>query len=129
MTDPIADMLIRIKNAQAVSHETVDIPYSNLKHRLADILLKNNFIKSIEKKESKKGKIIRIILGYDNKNPVIKELRRISKPGRRVYLPAKKIRSPRSGRGLTILSTPKGLMVDKEARKQRLGGEIICEVY
>jgi len=129
MTDPIADMLIRIKNAQAVSHPTVEIPYSNLKHRLADIFLKEEFIKAIGKKQNKIEKIIRITLKYKEKKPVIRGLKRISKPGRRVYLPAEKIRRPRSGRGAVILSTPKGLMTGKEARRKRLGGEVICEIW
>jgi len=129
MTDPIADMLIRIKNAQAVLHPSVEIPYSNLKHKLANILLESNFIQAVEKKQNKIKKTIKIILKYQDKEPVIQELRRVSKPGRRVYTQAKNIRSPRGGRGVVIVSTPHGLMLGKEARKRKLGGEIICELW
>ncbi|MEA3452874.1 MAG: 30S ribosomal protein S8 [Patescibacteria group bacterium] len=129
MTDPIADMLIRIKNAQAVLHPSVEIPHSKLKYKLANILLESNFITSVEKKRNKINKIIKIGLKYDKKEPVIEELRRVSKPGRRIYTEAKKIRSPRGGRGMVIVSTPKGLMAGEEARKKNLGGEIICELW
>ena len=129
MTDPIADMLIRIKNAQAVLHPSVEIPYSNLKHKLANVLLENNFIKAVEKRQNKIKKTIKIVLKYEDKEPAIQELRRVSKPGRRVYIQAKKIRSPRGGRGIVILSTPNGLMVGQEARKKKLGGEVICELW
>ncbi len=129
MTDPIADMLIRIKNAQAVLHPSVEIPYSNLKYKLANILLENNFIKAVEKRQNKIKKAIKIVLKYENKEPVIKELRRVSKPGRRIYIQAKSIRSPRSGRGIVIVSTPNGLMNGQEARKRKLGGEVICELW
>jgi small subunit ribosomal protein S8 len=129
MTDPIADMLIRIKNAQAVLHPTVDIPYSNLKHRLANILLKKEFVKAVGKKQNKSEKTIRITLKYENKEPVIEGLRRVSKPGRRVYLPAQKIRLPRGGHGVMIISTPQGMMTGREARRKKLGGEVICEIW
>jgi small subunit ribosomal protein S8 len=129
MTDPIADMLIRIKNAQAVLHPNVEIPHSNLKYKLANILLENNFIEAVEKKQNKIKKSIKIILKYKDKEPVIEELRRVSKPGRRVYTQAKNIRSPRGGRGMVIVSTSDGLMNGQEARKRKLGGEIICELW
>jgi len=129
MTDPIADMLIRIKNAQAVLHPSVEMPYSNLKYRLANILLENNFIKAVEKKQNKIYKTIKIVLKYEDKEPVIQELRRVSKPGRRIYTQAKNIRSPRGGRGIVVISTPDGLMNGQEARKRKLGGEIICELW
>lgn len=128
-TDPIADMLIRIKNAQAVLHPSVDIPYSNLKHKLANILLEKEFIEAVEKKQSRARKTIRIVLKYENKKPIIQGLKRVSKPGRRIYLPVKKIRSPRSGQGSVVVSTPKGLMTGREARRKNLGGEVICEVW
>ena len=129
MTDPIADMLIRIKNAQAVLHPSVEMPYSNLKYRLANIFLENNFIKAVEKKQNKINKTIKIVLKYEDKEPVIQELRRVSKPGRRIYTQAKNIRSPRGGRGIVVVSTPDGLMNGQEARKRKLGGEIICELW
>jgi len=129
MTDPIADMLIRIKNAQAVLHPTVDIPYSNLKYRLANVLLEKEFIKGVGKKQNKSEKTIRITLKYENKKPVIQGLRRVSKPGRRMYFSADKIRSPRQGRGVTIISTPQGIMTGREARRRKLGGEVFCEIW
>ena len=129
MTDPITDMLNRIKNAQAVFHQTVDIPFSNLKYEIAKILEKQGFVEKIEKKGKKVKKFIEITLKYDNKVPAISGLKRISKPGQRIYLPAKKIKSVRRGYGIAIISTSKGLMTDKEARKQKLGGEILCEIW
>ncbi len=129
MTDPIADMLNRIRNAQAVLQPTVDIPFSNLKYEIAKILAKYGFVGKIEKKGKKIKKIIEITLKYDDKIPAISGLKRISKPGQRIYLPTKKIKRVRGGYGIVIVSTPRGLMADKETRKQRLGGEIICEVW
>jgi len=129
MTDPIADMLIRLKNAQAVLHPTVDIPYSNLKYKLANILLKNGLVKKVEKKQNKERKVIRITLKYKDKKPVMEELVRVSKPGKRIYTSAKKIRLSRGGYGIKIVSTPEGLMTGREARRKRLGGEVICEVW
>lgn len=129
MTDPIADMLIRIKNAQAVKHKTVDIPYSKLKYQIANILLKEGFIEKIERKFRKEKKILRIFLKYKDNEPVIQGTKRVSKPSRRVYLPYKKIKPPKGGYGIAIISTSQGLMTAKEARKRKLGGEVICEVW
>ena len=147
MTDPITDMFNRIRNAQAVSHSTVSIPFSNLKYEIAKILKKQGFIEIAEKKGRKTKKILEITLKYEThpstikqkdtsgKNetnkmiPVISGLKRISKPGQRIYIRAKEIKSVRGGYGITIISTPKGLMTNKEARKKKLGGEIICEIW
>jgi small subunit ribosomal protein S8 len=130
MTDPIADMLIRIKNAQAVRHSTVEIPYSKIKYEIANMLLNEGFLEKVERKFRRKTKkVIKITLKYKNKQPVIQGLRRISKPGRRIYLPYKLIRSPKGGLGVAVISTPLGLMTDKEARKRKLGGEVLCEVW
>ncbi|MBU3964379.1 30S ribosomal protein S8 [Patescibacteria group bacterium] len=129
MTDPIADMLNRIRNAQAVLHPSVDVPYSNFKYSLAEIFLKQGVIKKIEKKHNKTRKIIRITLKYKDNQPIISHLERISKPGRRVYASSKRIRLSRGGGGFIIVSTPKGLMIGWEARKQNLGGEIIAEIW
>lgn len=126
MTDPIADMLNRIRNAQAVSKETVVIPYSNLKYEIAKILEKQKLIGKIEKKGRSPRKIIEIALKYP---AVISGLRRISKPGQRIYARAKEIKPVRGGYGISIISTPKGLMTNKEARRKKLGGEIICEIW
>lgn len=127
--DPITEMLNRIRNAQAVSKEQVEIPFSNFKFEIARILEKHNFVKNVEKKGRKNSKVIEIALLYTDKTPAISGLKRISKPGQRIYRSFKELRSVKSGYGIAIISTPKGLMVDKEARRQKLGGEMICEVW
>jgi len=127
--DPITEMLNQIRNAQAVSHEKVEILYSNLKYEIAKILEKNGFIEKAVKSGKKKKKTIELILKYENKVSVISGLKRISRQGQRIYMPAKKIKAVRGGYGMSIISTSKGLMTGKEARRQRLGGEIICEIW
>lgn len=129
MNDPITDVLNRIKNAQAVSHPTVDVPFSKIKYKIIEILAKEGFIKKFETKGKKTRKIIRITLKYIGNTPVISGLKRISKPGRRAYLPYGKIKKVRGGYGIVIISTSKGLRTGKEAKKQKLGGEVICEVW
>jgi small subunit ribosomal protein S8 len=125
----ITEMLNKIRNAQAVLKEQVDIPFSNFKYEIAKILEKYNFAESVEKKGKKDKKIIEITLKYTEKVPAISGLKRISRPGQRIYKSFKELRPVKSGYGIAIISTPKGLMTDKEARKQRLGGEVICEVW
>ena len=127
--DPIANMLTSIRNAQAVSKETVEIPFSKLKFGIAEILEKEGFIDKVEKRGRKIKKVIEIKLKYEDKKPVISGLKRISKPGQRIYLSAQEIRRVRSGYGISIISTSKGLMTNKEARKKNMGGEIICEIW
>jgi len=127
--DPIADMLNRIKNAQAVGHPTVEFPFSNLKNEVAKILEREGFIDKIEKKGRKTKKTIEITLKYDNKMPAISGIKKISKPGQRIYLDSTKIKKVRDGYGIAIISTSKGLMTDKEARKNKIGGEVLCEVW
>lgn len=130
MTDPITDMLNRIRNAQAVRHQTVEISYSNLLKNLAEILVRGGFLSKLEKRRKKEKKIIRVYLRYDSRNtPAISGLKRISKPSQRIYKKAKEIRKVREGYGIAIISTSQGLMTDKEARKKKLGGEILCEVW
>lgn len=129
MTDPISDMIIRINNAKSVLHPTVSIPFSNFKYEIAKILEKEGFIAKVEEKGKKIKKIIEITLKYDIKTPMISGLRRISKPGQRIYSEAKEIKKVKGGYGLAIISTPKGLMTNKEARKKRMGGEIILEIW
>ena len=129
MTDPISDMLTRIRNAQAVQKLDVLIPFSKLKYQIANILEKANFIQSAEKKGRGIKKNIKITLKYVNKMPGIAGLKRISKPGQRIYLSAKQIRPIRGGIGISIISTSKGLMTNKDARKKKLGGEVICEIW
>lgn len=132
MTDPISGMLTSIRNAQAVGHATIDIPFSKIKLSLAEILAKEGFIKNIEKKGRGTKRRIEIGLAYqDKKNavPKISQLKRISKPGKREYVRAKNIRSVLRGRGINIISTSKGLMTGKEAKKKGLGGEVLCEIW
>ncbi|MDI3328221.1 MAG: 30S ribosomal protein S8 [Alicyclobacillaceae bacterium] len=130
MTDPIADMLTRIRNANLVGHEKVEIPASNVKRAIANILKEEGFIRDAEFIPDNKQGIIRVFLKYGpNNERVITGLKRISKPGRRVY--AKKDEVPRvlGGLGIAILSTSKGIMTDKEARRNGVGGEVICYVW
>ena len=127
--DPVADMLISIKNAQAVSKETVQIPFSKLKFEIAKVLKKQGFVGNVEKKGRKIKKIIEIKLKYDGKEPAISDLRKVSKPGQRIYSGSKEIQPIRSGYGISIVSTSRGLMTDKEARKQNIGGEVLCEIW
>lgn len=127
--DPISDMLTAIRNALAVGRPTVSFPFSNLKYEIAKILKKEEFVERVEKKGKKTRKTIQITLKYQDKIPAISSLKRISKPGQRVYISAKKIKPRGPGYGILIISTPKGLMTDKEARKQKIGGEVICEIW
>ena len=122
-------MLTSIRNALAVGKTTVSIPFSNLKYEIAKILKKAGFVDKVEKRGRKIKKRIIITLKYSDKTPAINGLQRVSKQGRRVYLSAKEIKPVREGRGIVIVSTSKGLMTDKEARRQKLGGEVICEVW
>ena len=129
-TDPIADMLTRIRNANMVSHETVEIPASKLKIELAKLLKSEGFISDYEVKEAGKFKVIVITLKYDaNKKPVISKLERISKPGLRTYHKAKTLPKVLGGLGVAIISTSKGLLTDRKARKENVGGEVLCYIY
>lgn len=128
--DPIADMLTKIRNAQSAKKETVAVSYSKIKMAIADLLTKEKFIKEAEHKGKKGKKAINIVLSYDEKGaPAINHISRISKLSQRIYTPFKKIKSIRQGFGTQIISTPKGLMTDKDARKEKVGGEIICEIW
>ena len=130
LTDPIGDMFSRIRNGQMRSLNSVDIPSSNFRINILEILKSEGFIKDYYIEKSENNKInIKINLKYYEGNPVIKEIKRISKPGRRVYSRATSIPRVMNGLGLAILSTPKGVMSDTEARKNNLGGEIICRVF
>ncbi|MBU1292020.1 30S ribosomal protein S8 [Patescibacteria group bacterium] len=129
VNDPIADMLTRIRNAQAVNHKTVVIPFSKLKLNLAEILIKEGLIKKVTPQGRKTRKVIEIELKYQKGQPIINVLRRISKPGRRLYIKKSQIRSIRQGFGLSIISTHQGLMTNSEAKKKGLGGEIMCEIW
>lgn len=139
MMDPINDMFNRIQNAQAVLHQTVDIPFSKMKYEIAQILEKQNLVGKIEKKGKGTQKIIQIELKYQKDpsavsggqhlKPFISGIKRVSKSGQRIYTRRKNIKIVRGGYGTAIISTSKGLMTDKEARKQNLGGELICEIW
>lgn len=129
-TDPIADMLTRIRNANMVSHEKVEMPSSKLKVELAKLLKEEGFITDYEVKEVGKFKVLTVILKYDmNKKPVITKLERISKPGLRNYSKAKNLPKVLGGMGIAIVSTSKGLLTDRKARKENIGGEVLCYVY
>lgn len=130
LTDPIADMLTRIRNANHMRHEAVDIPASNMKIRIAEILKEEGFIDSFEVLDDCVQKTIRIALKYMNKKErVISGIKRISKPGLRIYVNANELPKVLGGLGIAIISTSKGVMVDREARKRRVGGEVICYVW
>ena len=130
-TDPIADMLTRIRNANSSKHKTVDIPSSNMKLAIANILLNEGYIKSLEeiKSENNQG-VIRITLKYDEKgNRVIDGLKRISKPGLRVYASKEELPQVLNGLGIALISTSKGIKTDKEARELGLGGEVLAYIW
>lgn len=130
MTDPIADMLTRIRNASNAKHDSVDIPASNVKKELAQILLNEGFIKGFDVIDDAKQGIIRVDLKYGKqKEKVISGIKRISKPGLRVYVKSDEIPRVLGGLGIVILSTSKGIMTDKVARREKVGGEVICYVW
>ncbi len=129
MSDVIADMLTRIRNANSAKHETVDIPASNLKKAIADILVAEGFVKGYDIVEDGKQGIIRITLKYKNKQRVIQGLKRVSKPGLRVYSNCEDMPKVMNGLGIAIVSTPKGIMTDKQARKENVGGEVLAFVW
>lgn len=130
MTDPIADMLTRIRNGAMVSHESVEVPASKLKLELARVLKEEGFIADYEVKEVGKFKVINITLKYDsNHKSVITKLQRVSKPGLKTYSKAKNLEKVLGGLGVAIVSTSKGLMTDRKARKENVGGEVLCYVY
>lgn len=129
-TDPIADMLTRIRNANMVSHETVEMPSSKLKIELAKLLKDEGYIVDYSVKTEGKFSFLTIILKYDEKHkPVISNLKRMSKPGLRSYCKSKNLPQVFGGLGVAIISTSKGLMTDRKARKENLGGEILCYVW
>lgn len=130
ITDPIADMLTRIRNANTAKHETVDIPASNMKKAIAEILNNEGYIKGYQIIEDGKQGVIRVTLKYtSSKEKVISGIKRISKPGLRMYAPADELPRVLKGLGIAIISTSKGIMTDKEARKQHVGGEILAFVW
>ena len=130
MTDPIADMLTRIRNASMVGHPSVEMPSSKLKVELAKLLKEEGFITDYEVKDAGKFKVLSVTLKYDAKHkPIISKLERISKPGLRSYSKAKNLPQVLGGMGIAIVSTSKGLLTDRKARKENIGGEVLCYVY
>ena len=130
MTDPISDMIARIKNAQMRTLNTVLIPNSKFRAKILDVLKQEGYIIGYKQvSDSKNKSVLDVDLKYDNGNPVIKEIKRISKPGRRIYARASSIPRIQNGLGLAIVSTSKGIMTDNDARNQNIGGEIICRVF
>ncbi len=130
ITDPIADMLTRIRNANSAKHQTVDVPVSKMKTAIADILKNEGYIKGYEMVDDGKQGMIRITLKYGaNKEKVISGLERVSKPGLRVYSGAEELPRVLKGLGIAIVSTSKGIMTDKEARKAHIGGEVLAFIW
>ena len=130
MTDPIADMLTRIRNTTMVKKDVVEIPSSKVKTEIAKVLKSEGYIKGYKIEKDKKQGLLKIALKYDeSKNNVVEGLKRVSKPGSRVYVKGSEVPKVINGFGISILSTSKGLMVDREARKANVGGEILCNIW
>jgi small subunit ribosomal protein S8 len=128
-TDPISDMLTRIRNAIAVRKTEVTMPHSKVKESVARLLMQNRFIESVDVADATVGKVMTLILSAPDTNASITEISRISRPGRREYTTADKIPTVKRGRGLVIISTSRGMMTGADAKKQGVGGELICKVY
>ena len=129
LSDPIGDMIARVKNAQARKHKKVELPSSKFKSKIADILKNEGFIKDFKVSTDEKKNILSLELKYHSGNPVISNFERVSKPGRRIFSSADSLPKINNGLGIAILSTPKGVMTDMDARKQKVGGEIVCKVF
>ena len=129
LSDPIGDMIARVKNAQARYHKKVELPSSNFKSKIADILKNEGFIKDFKVSNNENKGILSLELKYHSGNPVISNFERVSKPGRRIFSSADSLPKINNGLGIAILSTPKGVMTDMDARKQKVGGEIVCKVF
>lgn len=129
MTDPIADMLTRIRNGLAVRKETISLPYSSVKFKIAEILAKEGYIEKVEKNEIGKFLQLDITLKYVDDQPKIAHIKRVSKPGRRIYRKYNELPIVLNNFGFSIISTSKGLLTNKDARVKKVGGEILCEIY
>ena len=129
LSDPIGDMIARVKNAQSRNHKKVELPSSNFKVKIAEILKNEGFVKDFKVNSEKNKNLLSLELKYHSGNPVINTFERVSKPGRRIFSSATGLPKINNGLGIAIVSTPKGVMTDLEARKQRVGGEIICKVF
>lgn len=128
-TDPIADMLSRIRNAIAVNKPEIVLPHSKVKEAVAQLLVDNRFVNGLRVSDAAIGKSLVLKLSDENKNSPITEIKRLSKPGRRYYVSADKVPMVKRGRGLVIVSTSKGVMTGSDAKKQGIGGELICSIY
>lgn len=129
MTDPIADMLTRIRNGYQAKIGVVKLPHSKINQSIAKIMVKKGYLKKAEVDKKNKFKTLALTLKYVNKKPVVNGIKRVSKPGLRIYCQSKKLKRPDLGIGINIISTASGLMTGKEAKKKNLGGEIICEIW
>ena len=129
LSDPIGDMIARIKNAQVRNHKTVELPSSNFKIKISNILKSEGYILDYKTNSENNKSILLIYLKYHSGNPVISTIERVSKPGRRIFSRAESLPKINNGLGIAIVSTPKGVMTDIDARKQKVGGEIICKVF
>ena len=129
LSDPIGDMIARIKNAQVRNHKKVELPSSNFKVKIAEILKSEGFIIDYKVETESNKPTLQINLKYYSGNPVISTIERVSKPGRRIFSSAESLPKINNGLGIAIVSTPKGVMTDMDARKQKVGGEIICKVF
>ena len=129
LSDPIGDMIARVKNAQDRNHKNVELPSSNFKVKIADILKNEGFIRDFKVNEENNKSTLLLELKYHSGNPVISTFERVSKPGRRIFSSAESLPKINNGLGIAIVSTPKGVMTDIDARKQNIGGEIICKVF
>jgi len=129
LTDPIGDMLARIKNSQLRNHKKVEMPSSNFKMKIADVLKNEGYINGFNVDKNENKQVLIIDLKYNSGSPVISVIERVSKPGRRVFSSAQSLPKINNGLGIAIISTPKGVMTDIDARKQSVGGEIICKVF
>lgn len=130
MTDPISDLLTRMRNALLAKHDRLDVPHSKLKRNMCSLLKDEGFIEDFEVVDSPPQGVIRVFLRYDREGvPAARRLQRVSKPGRRVYQGADEIKPVLNGLGVAIVSTSKGLLTDRQAREQRIGGEILCELW
>ena len=129
MTDPITDMLNQIRNAEAVAKPEVLLPFSKLKNQIGLILQQEGFVADVKKVAKDKSKIMKITLKYDNGIPAIEGAKRVSKPGQRIYVKNSEIKKVRGGFGISIISTPKGLMTNLQAKKAKLGGEVMLEIW
>tara|TARA_Y100000817_G_scaffold305600_1_gene289856 strand:+ start:912 stop:1307 length:396 start_codon:yes stop_codon:yes gene_type:complete len=129
LSDPIGDMLARLKNSQMRNHKKIELPSSKFKMRIAEILKSEGYIIDYEVKSEQNKTNLLISLKYSSGNPVINSIERVSKPGRRIFSSAESLPKVNNGLGIAIISTPKGVMTDIDARKQKVGGEIICKVF